>query len=204
MNLVIKSIFSAALASALFVPASFANSADEMKIENITASGSACRTDSNGKPIDYSVIKTTQGGKPVFRVGFDRFEIESGDQFARQDCTIYVDVSYPAGKTIHTFNTFVEGSGDVARGARAQVRTSVTLPGKRPSSKRYTIKATGDDRWKSSTVSRRSTVNAPCGAKNYRIKIAIDLSLRGDDSFVSVGGSSSQFAGIDYKLKDCE
>lgn len=205
MNLIKQSLVAALFATAFTAPVALADSADEMTIENITASGSACHTDSSGKPIDFSVIKTTQGGKPVFRIGFDKFDIESGEQLASKNCTIYVDVAYPAGKTIHTFNTFVEGAGDVESGARATVRTSVTLPGKRPSSKRYSIRARGDDRWKSNTVSRRSSVKTRCGDRNQRIAIKIDLSLSGGkDSFVSVGGSSSQFANIDYKLKDCE
>lgn len=199
-----RSIFAAILATALVSPALLANGADEMKINSITASGSACRTDSNGKPVDYSVIKTSQGKKQLFRVGFDNFAIESGDQFASQDCTIYVNVTYPAGKTIHTLNTYVEGSGDVSRGAKAVVRTTARVGSGRTSKNSYTIRAQGDDRWKSSVINKRSRIKAPCGGRYVRIALGIKLSLSGDDSFVSVGGSSSQFANIDYELKDCE
>lgn len=202
-----KSIYAALFATALVAPAAFADSANEMVINSVTGSGSACKTDASGRPIDFSVINTTQGGKKVFRVGFDNFSIATDDfrgESASKDCTLLVNVSYPAGKTIHTFNSFVEGSGDVSRGDRATVRTSVSLPGGRPSSKRYSITATGDSRWKSPMLRSRSTMNAPCGGKNVTVRLSIDLSLRGKDSLVSIGGSSSQFADIDYQLKDCE
>lgn len=201
-----RTIFAAILATALVAPAAFAGSADQMTINSITASGSACRTDSRGKPIDFSVIKTSQGKKQLFRVGFDRFEIEAGSERQSQslDCTIFLNVSYPAGKTIHTLNTFVEGSGDVSSGDKARVTTSVRVGNGRTSQKSYNITAQEDDRWKSPVLNKRTRVKAPCGGRNLTVKLAIKLSLNGDDSLVSVGGASGQFGKIDYELKDCE
>lgn len=176
-------------------------SEDDVKITDLVAFGSACKTDDQGKPQDYAFTLSDDGR--TYSLDFSNFILDESKRSA--DCTIILDVDYPAGKTSYTFASQVRGEAEVKSGDSAVIETKVRLASGiwKTSSKTFAEGTDGDVETK--VASNKDSKVLPCGTNSGLIVVKVSAKLTGENkSFLEVNSTDGRKSNIMIKTGDCE
>lgn len=176
-----------------------ADAAPELTIKKVTGSGSACQTDSRGRPTDWSVM--TNNTQKSIVMDFDNFvaDIDS----PTKTCKIRITVDAPEGYTAYAFGTQVIGTTDMDDGKSGSITTVLKVPGASSKRKTYRIPAGSQDDVETPVERIRGRLETPCGGKNFKIGFNVQVKVKGD-SVAKVSAVHGKFTNIRYKMRKCK
>lgn len=187
-------------------PAAAQGEEPKIQIGKIFAFGKGCKSDVNGKPLDWGYTVNHKLSK--IDIEFENFLVTPETKDGWSDCQIRMNITYPAGKTLFVYNSQVIGEAAIDAGEEGEIRTELTIPSYRnPAKYKYSIKEGTDGRFETAKRKYAGRQDAPCGAADYPITFHIYASLFGPkdkQGFVQVTSNENAFTNIYYILKDCE
>lgn len=201
---------SIALIAAMAVMTGFAPSSataqetPEIKINKIRAFGKGCRSDINGKPLNWRY--TVNQKLRQLSLEFDEFIVDDQIKDRRSDCQIKINVAYPAGKTLFVYESQVFGEAEIVDEDEGEIKTLLTLPSVTyPMSDPLVLKSGHDGRWKTKVQLYPGVQDAPCGGDDYPIVYHIFARMKGDsDSLLQVQSKEGRFTNLKFRLADCD
>lgn len=186
--------------TALAAPA-LADSFADVEIKKITASGEACKSDSNGKPENWAYTIGSDGKS--FSVDFSDFILDS--KKLKSNCTLVLSVRFPEGTTSYTYSTQARGEAEIASGEEGLVTTRFRLGQGRWKRTRTKLKAGTDGDFETRAASVKSSQKTRCGGKTvkFTVQLSADL-LKGKESFTEVTSYDGKLSKVRVKAKDCQ
>lgn len=199
-----KPLLLTALATLAFSAPSFADvsSADDVRITKITGSGSACQSDSRGRPTNWAYTISSDG--KTFSADYSDFQMEKSDR--KKTCTLTLILDVPAGKTNYTYSTQTRAEAEVKSGDKGRITTKIKLPGEsRWKRTRTNISAGTDGDVTTRRASAKSKVSARCGGKTAKIKLEVTGQLNSrNSSFLEINSTDGRLSNVRTKSRDCE
>lgn len=194
-------LFSIALISTMFMSASAFADAPELTIEKVRGSGTGCKSDENGKPIDWNV--SVDNVSKQLQIDFSTFVVEPEQKKTR--CKLRIYVSVPQGYTFFTYSSTVYGSADLAPREYGELFTSLEFQGKvYPMENAYLIPAGYQGTWKTDPEIYKGKMSAPCSGETQKIGYNMLLKLLGNDSEIQVSAKQGSFTNIKFDIKKCD
>lgn len=183
---------------------SFANAdqgSNDVRIKRITGSGSACRSSSSGRPINWAY--TISGDGKTFSVDYSDFQVD--ERSSRNSCRLTLYVEFPAGRTSYAYSTQAFGEADVKSGDSATVTTTFQFGGERAKRTRTKIRGGSDGDVRTRAASARGSQNTRCGGKTVRVSVDVSADLRASKkSFLEITSTDGRLSNVRVKSKDCE
>lgn len=194
-------LFSIAMAASLFVaPTLFANG-PELTIEKVRGAGNGCKSDENGKPLDWNV--TVDNVSKTLQIDFSSFVAEPKQKKVR--CNLRIYVSVPQGHTFYTYSSTVYGSADLAPNEYGNMFTSLEFLGKVFSmDQAYVIPKGYQGSWKTEPEIYKGKTTAPCSGETQKLGYNMLLKLFGNDSEIQVSAKQGSFTNIKFDVKKCK
>lgn len=182
---------------------SFANvdQSDDVRITGITGSGSACRSDSSGRPVNWAY--TISGDGKTFSVDYSDFQVD--ERSPRNSCRLTLTVKFPAGKTSYAYSTQAYGEADVKSGDSATVTTTFQFAGERKKRTRTEIRGGSDGDVRTRAASAKGSQKARCGGETVRVSVDVSADLKASKkSFLELTSTDGRLSNVRVKSKDCE
>lgn len=187
------------IGAALAATAAPALASNDVEITNIRGYGDACKSRSNGSPINWAY--TIRSDRKSFSVDFSDF-IADKKQRTRK-CTLLLNVKYPPGKTVYDYSTQFRGEADVPRGEKGQVTSRLRLGSGNWQTVNKDLSRGADGDWNTRIATRGDSKNAPCGGRDYTVTLQITAQASAK-SFVSLESGNGGLSRVRIKSKDCE
>lgn len=194
-------LFSIALAATLFAAPSVFADAPELTIEKIRGAGNGCKSDENGKPIDWNV--TVDNVTKTLQIDFATFVVEPEQK--KSKCNLRIYVSVPQGYTFFTYSSTVYGTADLAPREYGEMYTSLEFQGKvYPMENAYLIPRGYQGSWNTEPEIYKGKMSAPCSGETQKIGYNMLLKLIGNDSEIQVSAKQGSFTNIKFNIKKCD
>lgn len=202
MTLSLRSVFAGVFAlSAVCSSAAFAGTAEDVKITEIFAFGSNCKTGEDGKPQDYAYT-IAQDGKS-FSVDFSNFILDEKGRSG--DCTMILSVDFPAGKTGYAYASQLRGEASIEAGDSATIETKVRLGSGAWKTSTSSLAEGTDGDVETKATSNKDTASAPCGGKDAVFVVSVSAKLNGSNaSFLELTSTDGKLGNVMIKTEDCK